>query len=239
MRSESRTVSGSESDIQKRLFAMQDLGYRDFQSALMPTVDKARIIGVRTPLLRTYAKSLRGTDAAKAYMEQLPHAYYEEDHLHGFLIEGLGDFEETVAALDRFLPYVDNWATCDSTSPKVFAEHREALLSHALRWTAAEPVYVCRYGIGMLMRYFLTDRFSPEYLQLVAGLNREEYYIKMMVAWYFATALAFRYEEVFPYLTEGRLSPWIRRKTIQKAIESRRLTEEQKHFLRSLRETVS
>ena len=222
-------------EIQKRLLAMQDTGYRAFQSSLMPSVDPARVIGVRTPQLRSYAKQIAGTPMANDFLECLPHSYYEEDQLHAFLIEQIRDFDEAVAALDRFLPFVDNWATCDGMSPKVLGMHTDRLLPHAYRWMESEHCYTCRYGIGMLMRYFLADGFSEEYPRRVAEIKRDEYYVNIMIAWYFATAVAFQYEEILPYITHRRLSPWIHQKTIQKAVESRRLTDSQKQFLKSLR----
>ena len=221
--------------IQEKLFSMRDPVYREFQAKLMPTVEKERIIGVRTPLLRRYAKELAGTEQGSGFLETLPHTYYEEDNLHAFLIEQLGDFEATVTALNRFLPYVDNWATCDSMSPRVFAKHREALLPHALGWMEAEDTYTVRYGIGVLMKHYLSEDFSEELPARVAAVRSEEYYVNMMVAWYFATALALRYEEILPYVTERRLPLWIHKKTIQKAIESDRLTDGQKQFLKKHR----
>ena len=222
-------------EIQKRLFAMQDTVYRDFQSKLMPTVAKEKIIGVRTPLLRKYAKELSGSLEGEQFMKCLPHAFYEEDNLHAFLIEQIGDFNATVDALDRFLPYVDNWATCDSMSPKVFARHTDELLPHIRRWMASGETYTVRYGIGMLMRHYLTEHFSDAYPRMIASIQSDEYYVNMMIAWYFATALSVRYQEILPYVTERRLSPWIHRKTIQKAVESHRISEVQKQFLRSCR----
>ena len=221
--------------IRDALFAMQDPGYREFQARLMPTVKKERIIGVRIPALRRYAKGLAGTEEAKRFMEELPHAYYEEDNLHAFLIEQLGELEATVEVLDRFLPYVDNWATCDSTSPRCFSKYPQELLPHALRWMAAEEPYAVRFGIGVLMKHYLGAHFCDDIPARVASVQREEYYINMMVAWYFATALAVRYDEILPYIKERRLRPWIHQKTIQKAVESNRLTREQKNELRQFR----
>lgn len=224
-----------ENKILTRLFSMQDLSYKTFQCALMPTVDPNTVIGVRTPVLRRYAKELAGSDEAMEFMLSLPHAYYEENNLHAFLIEQIGDFEETVAALERFLPYVDNWATCDSMSPKTFAKKPEDLLPKIEKWLRSEKTYTVRYAIGLLMRYFLDDRFCLTYAERVASIQSDEYYVNMMIAWYFTTALAKQYDAILPFLTERRLSGWIHNKTIQKAVESYRITDEQKQILHTLR----
>lgn len=221
--------------IQKNLFTWQDLSYQAFQSKLMPTVDPQRIIGVRTPLLRKYAKQLFGTEDGWSFLQKLPHTFFEENQLHGFLIEQIRDFELALEKMEQFLPYVDNWATCDGTSPKVFSQNKDKLLLHIDKWLQSEHCYTVRYGIGMLMRYYLTDAFSPEYPKRISQIKSEEYYVNMMVAWYFATALAYRYEEILPYLTERQLSPWIHQKTIQKAVESYRIGDEQKRVLKLLR----
>lgn len=217
--------------VQAELFAMQDIGYRDFQSRLMPTVPKERVIGVRTPELRRYASAFSRRPEALQYLSLLPHTYYEENNLHAFLIERLRDFDGTVAALDRFLPFVDNWATCDMMSPKIFARRQEELLPHVRRWMTSGQTYTVRFGIGMMLRYYLGDRFSPTYPEEVARLCGEEYYVNMMIAWYFATALAFQYPVILPYIAEHRLSPWVHEKTVRKAIESYRLTPQQKDEL--------
>ena len=224
-----------ENNIQERLFAMRDASYKRFQCSLMPTVDSDTVIGVRIPTLRQYAKELAKTDCATAFMRSLPHAYYEENNLHAFLIGEIKNFKEAVEAVDRFLPYVNNWATCDSMSPKVFSKDPEALLPKIEEWLRTEKTYTVRYAIGLLMRYFLEDRFSPGYAERVARIQSEEYYVNMMIAWYFATALAKQYDEVLPFLTERKLSAWVHNKTIQKAVESYRITDEQKQILRSLR----
>lgn len=221
--------------IQTQLFSLQDSGYRDFHAKLIPTVSLDRIIGVRTPALRKLAKSFAKTPEAAAFLRELPHTYYEENNLHGFILETFRDFDRLIAELDRFLPYVDNWATCDTMSPKLFRTHHEALLPHIRRWLEAPDVYTVRFAVGTLMTHYLDDAFSPEYLALAASIQSEEYYINMMIAWYFATALAKQYDAVLPYLTEHRLSPWIHNKTIQKAVESRRIPEGTKQYLRTLR----
>ena len=221
--------------VQRDLFSMQDLKYRDFHSKLMPTVEEERIIGVRTPQLRKYAAAFAKTDEAAEFMKQLPHQYYEEDNLHGFLIEKIKGFVQCIRALDEFLPYVDNWATCDMMSPKVFKKEPERLLEKIKVWIGAEQTYVVRFAMGCLMNYYLDERFSTEYADMVAEVQSEEYYIRMMQAWYFATALAKQYDAILPYLLEHRLSTWVHNKTIQKAVESYRITPEQKTYLKTLK----
>lgn len=226
----------SSSVILSRLFALQDKGYREFHSRLMPTVDPKVIIGVRTPELRKLARELKGTPEAEAFLLQLPHQYYEENNLHGMLLEQRRDFDVCLKELERFLPFIDNWATCDLISPKVFKRHLPELLPAIRRWLASDHTYTIRFGIGMLMSHYLEeDTFSPEYPAMVAAVHSEEYYVNMMIAWYFATALAKQYDAVLPYLTEHQLSVWTHNKTIQKAVESYRITAEQKAYLRTLR----
>ena len=221
-------------EIQRHLFAIKDDGYRTFQCRLMPTVDAQTVIGVRTPHLRKYAKGIANSDAAKAFLQALPHQYYEENNLHAFLIEEIKDFNTCVAALNTFLPYVNNWATCDSMNPKILGKHKADLLDVIEAWISAPDPYTVRFGIKLLMTWFLDADFSPEYLTKVASVNSEEYYVKMMISWYFATALAKQYEATLPYLEKHRLSPWIHAKTVQKATESYRLTKEQKIYLKTL-----
>lgn len=221
-------------EIQTRLFAMQDKDYRCFQCRLIPTVNGDAVIGVRTPLLRKYAKEIVGSTATKTFLQTLPHRYYEENNLHAFLIEEIKDFDACIAALDTFLPYVDNWATCDSMNPKILGKHKAKLLPVIENWLSSPDTYTVRFGIKLLMTWFLDADFLPAYLQKVAAVNSEEYYVKMMISWYFATALAKQYEITLPYLEEHRLSPWIHAKTVQKATESYRLTKEQKTYLKTL-----
>ena len=171
-------------------------------------------------------------------MKVLLHDYYEENNLHAFLIEGIRDYEECIRALDAFLPYVDNWATCDMMAPKIFKKHLAKLEPKIEEWMASEHVYTVRYGIGMLMRYYLDEEFETEYLEKVAAVESEEYYVKMMAAWYFATALAKQYEKTLPFLTEGRLEKWTHNKAVQKAVESNRITAEQKKYLRTLKRKI-
>ena len=225
----------AEESIRERLFAMQDPGYRDFHARLMPTVDKETVIGVRTPMLRKYAKELSKLPEKEVFMQQLPHTYYEENNLHGYLIEQIRDYDTCIREVERFLPYINNWATCDTMNPGVFKKHRWELLEKIRQWIRSDQIYTIRFGVGMLMQLFLDDSFAPEYHQWVAEIASEEYYVKMMAAWYFATALAKQYEATLPYLEEKRLDSWTHNKTIQKAVESYRITPEQKGYLRTLR----
>jgi 3-methyladenine DNA glycosylase AlkD len=221
--------------IRARLFALQDEGYRAFHSRLMPTVPPETVIGVRVPALRRLAKRLAGTPQAEAFLQELPHIYYEENNLHAFLLESIRDYDAALAATEKFLPYIDNWATCDSFCPKVFAKHKEDLLPVLRRWMASDHPYTVRYGMEMLMRYYLDEDFRPEHLAWAAAVHSGEYYINMMRAWYFATALAKQPEAALPWLTARRLDVWTHNKTIQKAVESSRIPAETKAFLRTLR----
>lgn len=223
------------SEIISELFKMQDVLYRDFCASLMPTVDKARVIGVRTPDLRKYAKRINGSESATLFLNKLPHYYYEENNLHAFLIEQIKDFDECISALDKFLPFVDNWATCDCTSPKILKTQPQKLLKKAKEWMKSDEVYTVRYGIGVMMKYFLGDNFDEEYLNLVASVKSDEYYIKMMVAWYFATALAHNYDSAVKFFTSPTLDEWTHNKAIQKAVESFRVSKEQKEYLKTLK----
>lgn len=221
------------SGITERLLSLADENYRQFQIPLMPTMDPKRVIGVRTPVLRRLAKELAGTPEAMTFLQSLPHTYYEENNLHAFLVEQIRDYDACIAAIDAFLPYVDNWSTCDGWSPKVLACHRVELLEKIREWMASAHPYTVRFGIGMLQRYFLDEHFLAEYLDWVSAVDREEYYVRMMVAWYFATALAKQYEAAVPYIREHRLPDWTHNKAIQKALESYRVTTEHKEELRS------
>ena len=219
----------------EKLFSMQDSDYKAFHSKLMPTVDPDVIIGVRTPELRKFAKQIDGTPDAEAFLKNLPHQYYEENNLHGFLLEKRKDYEKCMEEIERFLPYVDNWATCDLMRPKVFKKHLPELLVKITEWIHSEHTYTIRFGIEMLMCYYLDEHFKPEYLQMVSLVKHEDYYVKMMVAWYFATALAKQYEEAVVYLENRCLEPWTHNKTIQKSVESYRITDEQKRYLKTLK----
>lgn len=221
--------------IRARLLSMQDTVYRDFQCRLMPTVAPETVIGVRTPALRKMAVELAGSQEATAFLADLPHTYYEENNLHAFLVERISSFDDCLSAVEAFLPYVDNWATCDSFSPPVFKKNKSALLTAVWRWIGAEHTYTMRYGIGMLMRHFLDGDFSPVFPAVVAAVPMGEYYVHMMVAWYFATALGKQYDAVIPYLTERRLPARTHNATIQKAVESYRIAPEIKSYLKTLR----
>ena len=222
-------------EIAQALFALQDEKYRDFQAKLLPTVDPAAIIGVRTPALRTYAKELAKRPDAGEFLAALPHAYFDENQLHAFVLSLEKDYDRCVAGVNAFLPFVDNWATCDQLSPKVFKKRRPALLGEIRRWLASEHTYTMRFGIGMLMEHFLDADFDPAYPAWVAALRSEEYYVNMMIAWYFATALAKQYAAALPYIEGQKLDVWTHNKAIQKAIESYRVPQEHKDYLRSLK----
>lgn len=221
--------------LQKQLFELQDLKYRDFHSKLMPETDKETVIGIRTPVLRKFAKEFAGTSEAEAFLRQLPHRYYEENNLHMMLITGIKDYEKCIEEIQRFLPCIDNWATCDYPAPKCFARHKDQVLEEAKRWISSGETYVIRYGIGMLMRLFLDEDFSSEYLEMAAAVQSQEYYVNMMIAWYFATALAKQWDATVPYIEQHKLSDWVHRKTVQKAVESYRITPEQKEYLKGFR----
>ena len=221
--------------LQEKLFALRDEGYRDFSSKLIPSVPTERVIGIRTPALRAFAKDFAKTPEAADFLRALPHFYLEENNLHAFLIERIRDYDACVAALDAFLPYVDNWATCDLMSPKALGRDRARLIGDVRRWMASGQLYTVRFGIGMLMAHFLDGDFRPETLDAVAAIKTEEYYLRMMQAWYFATALAKQYEAALPVLKAGRLEPWTHNKAIQKACESRRISAERKTYLKTLK----
>ena len=225
-------------DIQSKLFELQDLGYKEFHSKLMPNINPDVIIGVRTPKLRELAKEFLKSEPNEinAFMNALPHKYYEENNLHMFCIAKIKDYDQCVNALETFLPYVDNWATCDAPVPKVLTKHTDRLLSQISVWIASEHVYTVRYAIGLLMRCYLDEYFEEEYLAMVANVSSEEYYVNMMRAWYFATALAKQYESAIPWLEIKRLDVWTHNKTIQKAIESYRISPEQKTYLKTLKQ---
>lgn len=221
--------------VQQDLFTMQDLKYRDFHAKLMPTVDKDSVIGVRVPMLRAYAKKFGKTEEAKQFLEILPHQYYEENNLHGLLIDQMKDYELCIEELIRFLPYINNWATCDILSVKAVKGHLDSHIKNIYQWLESDYTYTIRFGINMLMRYYLEEEFKIEYPEKVAAIRSEEYYVNMARAWYFATALAKKYDQVLPFLEEQKMDVWTHNKTIQKAIESYRITPEQKEYLRTLK----
>ena len=226
-------------EIQKELFEKQDLKYKAFQSKLIPTVDAAKVIGVRTPDLRAIAKKFACHPEIEKFLSTLPHEYYDENQVHAFILSLIKDYDECVSHIDKFLPFVDNWATCDQMRPKVFAkkQYRKPLLNDVERWINAPTtnVYTVRFGIETLMSFFLDDDFNPKFLKWVSKIRSEEYYLNMMVAWFFATALAKQYETTIPFIEKHRLDIWTHNKTIQKAIESYRITEYQKSNLRTLK----
>ena len=221
--------------VYERLAVCVSNEYRDFQSKLVPNIPKETILGVKTPDMRKIAKEIKGTKEAEEFLTELPHMYYEENLVHFFLIAMIRDFDECAEAVETFLPYVDCWPVCDQSSPKAFAKNHERLLPLIRKWIGSEHVYTARFGIRMLMNEFLGEDFRPEYLEWVAAAKGEDYYIKMMVAWYFATALAKQYDESIVYIRERRLEPWTHKKAIQKAVESFRVSDEHKEYLKTLR----
>lgn len=225
-------------EIQKKLFTLADTDYKQFHCRLMPTVNQDTVIGVRTPALRKLAKELRKEYeecVINDFLNQLPHDYYEENNLHGFIIESIKDYEKCIQELDHFLPYVNNWATCDMMAPKIFKKHLPELFEKIKVWLAAKDTYTVRFGINMLMKYYLDEAFTKECLELAAAVTSEEYYINMVIAWYFATSLAKQWNETIPYIEQKRLGAWVHNKTIQKAVESRRITKEQKEYLKTFK----
>ena len=225
----------NKADLYRKLYDLQDMKYRDMQIKIIPTVEPESVIGVRTPELKSIAKDILKDGNYKGFLEELPHRYFEENQLHAFIISGIKDLNECMEDLETFLPYVDNWATCDQMSPKIFKKHKDLLLTHIIEWIDSEKKYTVRFGVGMLMEHFLDDDFDPLYPEMVARLRSEEYYVNMMIAWYFATALAKQYESILPFIEEKRLDDWTHNKAIQKSLESRRITEEQKLYLKSLK----
>ena len=190
----------NKADLYRKLYDLQDLKYRDMQIKIIPTVEPESVIGVRTPELKSIAKDILKDGNYKGFLEELPHRYFEENQLHAFIISGIKDLNECMEDLETFLPYVDNWATCDQMSPKIFRKHKDVLFSHIKEWVNSEKTYTVRFGVGMLMEHFLDDDFDPLYPELVAKLRSEEYYVNMMIAWYFATALAKQYESILPFI---------------------------------------
>ena len=221
--------------IRAELYRQQDEKYRDFQVKLIPTVRPETMIGVRTPALRTYAKRLLKRPDVGKFLNALPHESFDENQLHAFILSEMKDFDRCADEVERFLPFVDNWATCDQLSPKVFGKHHAELLPMIQRWVGSGETYTVRFGIGMLMVHFLDADFDPVYPEWVTAVRSEEYYVNMMRAWYFATALAKQYYAVLPYLEQRRLDAWTHNKTIRKAVESFRITDEQKAYLKTLR----
>ena len=222
-------------EIREELFRLRDDKYRDFQIKLIPTVGQDSVIGVRTPELRKLAKQAAKREDVKSFLNDLPHRYFEENQLHAFIISEFKDYWTCMEETERFLPYVDNWATCDQMSPKVFKKHRKELLERIEKWIRSGETYTVRFGTGMLMEHFLDGDYDPAYPEMAAGIRSEEYYVNMMTAWYFATALAKQYDTVIPFIEDKRLDAWTHNKAIQKALESYRIAPERKEYLRSLR----
>lgn len=222
-------------EIQKELFKNQDVKYRDFQAKLIPNLNSQTVIGVRTPLLRAFAKELYKENDFSGFLNDLPHKYFDENQLHAFLISEINDFDICIAELNRFLPFVDNWATCDQMSPKVFKRNKEKLLEQIKIWIVSEETYTLRFSVGMLMQHFLNEEFDLKYPEMILKIDSEEYYVKMMIAWYFATALAKQYKLILPFLENKSLGKWTHNRAIQKALESYRISDEQKKYLRTLK----
>lgn len=223
-------------EIQILLNENKDEKYAEFQRKLIPGIAPETIIGVRTPTLRKIAKQIVKEDFSEAFLEECPHELFEENQLHGFIISDRKDFEHCIRELERFLPFIDNWATCDQTSPKVFKKHKDELLPYIRKWLCAEHIYTVRFAIGMLMQHYLDEDFKPEYPAMVSGVKSEEYYINMEIAWYMATALAKQWDAAIPYIETKKMDKWVHNKTIQKALESYRITDTQKNYLRTFRQ---
>lgn len=225
-------------DITKKIINEQDKEYRDFSSKLIVNISKDEIIGVRTPVLRKIAKDIHSTKQADEFLSSLPHSYLEENHLHAFLIEYEKDFDKAIKLTTEFLPYINNWATCDSFRPKVFKKHTDRLFEYIKLFLKSEHTYTIRYGIGLLLSFYLDEEFSTSHLAMVADINSDEYYINMMRAWYFATAIAKQRNYTLPYIENKLLDVWTHNKTISKACESFRVDDNTKTYLKTLKISV-
>lgn len=223
--------------IRDKLYEYKDDEYAGFQSKLTPGIPIEKFIGVRVPDVRKLAKQCIKEEDYNAFLDELPHEYYDENMLHGLILSEIKDLDECLKRVDEFLPFVDNWAVCDIMSPKVFKKHKTVLIDKIRQWAASKDVYTCRFGVEMLMSHFLDDDFKEEYLEIPAKIQSEEYYVNMMLAWYFATALAKQWEATIPYIENDRLPKWVHNKTIQKARESLRITDEQKEYLKGMKKT--
>ncbi len=221
--------------IVEELFKLQDKDYRDFQAKLIPNVGIDYFIGVRTPNLRKYAKEMIKNQSYESFLEELPHKYFDENQLHAFILSEIKDYNQLITYINSFLPYIDNWATCDQLTPNILKKNRDKLIKEIKRWLKSKEIYTLRFSIKMLMQHYLDDEFKEEYLNLVSKIKTEDYYLKMMISWYFATALSKQYPIAVKYLEEHKLDKWIHNKTIQKAIESYRISPEQKKYLKSLK----
>ena len=222
-------------NIQKELFELQDISYGDFQAKLVPNIPRELLIGVRVPEARKLAKRLAKEPEASEFLKDLPHKYYDENILHALLISEMKDYDACIVAIDEYLPYIDNWAVCDILSPKIFKEHKTSLLEKIKEWSASDKTYTCRFGLEMLMSYFLDNDFKPDYLEITTSVHSEEYYVRMMIAWFFATALAKQWDASIKYIKDNRLDTWTHNKAIQKAKASRRITPKQKEYLKALK----
>lgn len=222
-------------EIYEKLTALSDEEYRKFNSALIPNISPDLIIGVRTPILRGLARELAGTETAAVFLAELPHRYYEENNLHAYLLEKIKDYNILTAELERFLPYIDNWATCDTFRPKALAKYPQRTAEKALEWMRSAHTYTVRYGIGVLMSFFLGENYDITYPEAVAAVKSDEYYVNMMRAWYFATAMVSHYDDIVKFLEDGRLDRFTNNKTISKACESYRISAERKAYLKTLR----
>ena len=222
-------------EIQKELFSLQDKEYMKFSSKLTPNVPEDTIIGVRIPEIRKLAKKLVKNNEYEDFLKELPHKYYDENLLHGAIISESKNFENCIKLLDNFLPFIDNWAVCDTISPKIFKKHKKELIEKVKEWSQSDKTYTCRFGVEMLMTHFLDEDFKKEYLEIVANIHSEEYYVKMVVAWFFATALAKQWDYAVIYLENNRLDVWVHNKTIQKARESLKILEDKKGYLKGLK----
>ena len=226
-------------EIRDELKKLADEKYREMQKTIIPTADPDSIIGVRTPELRKMAKALVKREDIDEFLSDLPHKSFDENQLHAFVLSEMKDYDACMEKLNAFLPYVDNWATCDQMSPKIFKKHKAELLKQVKVWLKSKETYTVRFGIGMLMEHFLDDDFDPAYPKMVSKIRSEEYYINMMIAWYFATALAKQYDAVLPYIEEKKLADWTHNKAIQKSVESYRITDEQKVYLKTLKVKIT
>ncbi len=222
-------------NIQKELFELQDISYGDFQAKLVPNIPRELFIGVRVPEARKLAKRLAKEPEASEFLKDLPHKYYDENILHALLISEMRDYDACIVAIDEFLPYIDNWAVCDILSPKIFKEHKTSLLEKIKEWSASDKTFTCRFGLEMLMSYFLDNDFKPDYLEITTSVHSDEYYVRMMIAWFFATALAKQWDATIKYIEDNHLDTWTHNKAIQKARESRRIAQKQKEYLKLLK----
>lgn len=225
----------TKTKLQKTLFELSDKEYAAFQRRIIPNVDPNTIIGVRTPILRKIAKEFNNKEESITFLNTIPHKYYEENIIHGSLITSGKDYDETIKRLEDFLPYIDNWAVCDTINPISFKKNKDKLIKKVIEWSKSKDIYTCRFAIGMLMGHFLDDSFKEEYLVIPSKIKSDEYYVNMMIAWFYATALAKRWDETITYLIDYKLNPWVHNKTIQKAIDSYRISDAQKNYLRTLR----